>query len=86
METKEEGWAEWLGENGRASENLEEDKVYRSCLLFKDVKFGAVPRKEWYEYYQDLLPFESSLVNGTTTDYCGVFPFKFPMTDLTPFR
>ena len=33
-----------MRENGLADEDLDEDAAYRRYLLFKDVKFGVVPR------------------------------------------
>ena len=50
VENKEDGWTEWLREYGLAYGNLEEDAAYRRYLLFKDVKFGIVPRQKPFTF------------------------------------
>lgn len=55
-------------------------------LKLNKLTFEAVPNKEWYKYFWELLLYEPALVFGDSIGLCEEFPFDFKVLDENPLK
>jgi hypothetical protein len=82
----EEGWREFLGENGLWDSALEEARLYMRYQRFRKLSFPAAPEGMRPRLYQDLLRVEAGLVYGDAIGLVAEHPFRFAVEDATPIR
>lgn len=83
---RDDGWREFLGENGLWDERLGEWRLYQRYLWLHKLEFPAAPKEMWPRLYQDLLRVEAGLVYGDAIGLVAEHPFRFTVEDGTPIR
>lgn len=67
-------------------DNISDADNYRRYVKFKDLTFPTVPESEWPGYLADLVRLEGGLVWGDAIGHMPKYPFRFVVTDPSPFK